>query len=366
MSTRAQQGYLLLADISGYTSFLADTEIEHAHEVMSELLELIIGQLTPTLTLAKLEGDAVFVYAPQPRLARGEILLELAEATYVAFRDRVTGMHRRTTCTCSACRAIPTLDLKFMAHYGTYIGQTVAGNSEVVGSDVNLVHRLLKNGVSAQTGWRAYALFSRACLEQIGLPPTGLAAGSESYEHLGTIETYSVDLRARYEELSAARHAFISPQEADAVLTYEFAAAPPVVWDWLNDPAKRNQWAPEVHWSVVARPGGRTGVGARNHCAHGKGGMTETVLDWRPFDYVTTRQEQGPMVMIVTSQLEPIATGTRLHYHVRMETRLPRWLMGPICRLMFNTVFNIRKSWANINRLLAEPTDASPAEARAA
>src|SRR6185436_5021763 len=141
METKTQHGYLVLADISGFTSYVAGTELEHANEILTELLELIIARFTPTLTLSKLEGDAVFAYAPEARFSRGEELVELIEATYIAFRDLVENMRRRTTCQCNACRAIPTLDLKFLTHHGDYIVQHVAGIKELVGSDVNLVHR---------------------------------------------------------------------------------------------------------------------------------------------------------------------------------------------------------------------------------
>ena len=36
-----ESGYLLLADISGYTAFLAQTELEHANEILSDLLETV-------------------------------------------------------------------------------------------------------------------------------------------------------------------------------------------------------------------------------------------------------------------------------------------------------------------------------------
>src|SRR5919108_352233 len=132
---RTQHGYLLLADISGYTSYVAATELEHSQAVLSELLEIIVHQLTPTLTLSKLEGDAVFVYAPDSSIARGDSLLDLIESTYVAFRDGVEASRRRTTCECNACRAIPSLDLKFLAHHGDYFQQTITGIKELVGSD---------------------------------------------------------------------------------------------------------------------------------------------------------------------------------------------------------------------------------------
>src|SRR5215510_1939789 len=88
MESKIQRGYLVLADISGFTSYMATTELDHAHEILSELLELVVSSFAPVLTLSKLEGDAVFAYAPESKLPRGETLFELVEATYAAFKDR--------------------------------------------------------------------------------------------------------------------------------------------------------------------------------------------------------------------------------------------------------------------------------------
>jgi len=59
----AREGYLLLADISGYTAFLTGTELEHAHPIVHELTGLICERLTPPMRFVELEGDAVFCYA---------------------------------------------------------------------------------------------------------------------------------------------------------------------------------------------------------------------------------------------------------------------------------------------------------------
>lgn len=37
---QAQRGYLLLADISGYTALLTGTELEHSHVIVCELTKL--------------------------------------------------------------------------------------------------------------------------------------------------------------------------------------------------------------------------------------------------------------------------------------------------------------------------------------
>ncbi len=357
MEAKTQHGYLVLADISGYTSYLAGTELEHSQEVLTELLELIVHRLTPTLTLCKLEGDAVFAHAPETRFSRGEALLELIESTYVAFKDRLEGIRRRTTCECNACRAIPTLDLKFITHHGDYILQSVAGINELVGSDVNLVHRLLKNHISEAKGWRAYALFTEKSLERMGLKPEGLHPQTETYEHLGDVQTYTQNIKARYQEITEARKVFVPADEADFVITMDFPASPPVVWDWLNDPYKRNQWGGgHAVWSAGTRPSGRTGVGARNHCAHGKGVSVETILDWRPFDYVTAETKDGSMVTVETFQLEALAdgSGTRLHDRSKAIMPLPRWLRRSLLNFYLIRMNKYDQLLANFARLLAE------------
>ncbi len=335
METITQHGYLVLADISGYTSYLAGVELDHAHEILTALLETIIGRFKTLLTISKLEGDAVFAYAPEAKIPRGETLLELVECTYLAFRDHVEAAHRRTTCTCNACRAIPTLDLKFMTHHGDYIVQHVAGIHELVGSDVNLAHRLMKNHISEATGWKAYALFTDEGLEHMQLKPAGMHAQTEAYEHLGEVKTYSLDLHARYKELKEARRVFLTAEEADFVYTYDFPASPPVMWDWLNEPRKRVRWSEFDTFSWFQRKDGRTGTGAQSHCVHGKEVInSETYLDWRPFDYFTYEGTSGPMLATYQFELLPANQGTRVHVHMKGKMPLPALVRKPMLKSM--------------------------------
>ncbi len=173
MSSTIQRGYLVLADISGYTAYLAGVELDHAHEILTDLLETIIDCFKPVLTISKLEGDAVFAYGPDSSVMRGEAMLELVETTYLAFRDRRQAVQNRTTCTCQACHNIPALDLKFIVHHGEYLLQHVRTIVEPIGSDVNLAHRLMKNTVSQAIGWRAYAMYTQPALERMGISLPG-------------------------------------------------------------------------------------------------------------------------------------------------------------------------------------------------
>lgn len=358
MESKAQHGYLLIADISGYTSFLAKSELEHAHDILTELLEILVKQLTARLALSKLEGDAVFVFAPESQIPRGETLLELMEATYVKFRDEREAIRRRTTCQCNACRNISSLDLKFMAHHGDYMLQRVTGIHELVGSDVNLIHRLLKNHVSEQTGWRAYALFTEAALMHLGVRPEGMHEDIENYEHLGDVKVSVLNLADRYKELVDARRYTIEPRQAHYIVQGDLPATPSIVWDWINDPVKRAMlgFQDGLKFVPVLLTGGRTGANSITHCIHGKDvAMVETVRDWRPFDYLTVTQEFMGLKVDWQYVLTPLDDHTtRLEMRLLTHSRYPNFISRIISKVFFSRMFPIKMMAVKLQNFIAD------------
>jgi hypothetical protein len=66
------EGYLILADVPGYTGFLAGMEVEHASGILTELIQEMLDGLTPPLELGGVEGDAVFAHGGEGIVTRGE------------------------------------------------------------------------------------------------------------------------------------------------------------------------------------------------------------------------------------------------------------------------------------------------------
>ena len=365
MSTITQHGYLVLADISGYTSFVAKTELEHSHEILTELLELLVDKFKPLMTISKLEGDAVFAYVDESRITRGETLIEFMESIYVAFRDRQISMRRKTTCTCNACINIPSLDLKFIAHHGDYIIQNIANIRELVGSDVNLIHRLLKNHVAESTGWRAYMMLTDKCLEHLTLQLENSHIQMEEYEHLGEVKTYNVDLHSRYKEITDDRRILIDEKDADFIIRTDFTTPPHVTWEWIQDPVKRNLWGDgHTHWSNGDRPKGRAGKGMSNHCAHGKSISTEVALDWRPFEYSTTDSYNNEKKNFSeTVRFESLSNGgTRVHDIMQMHMPMPRFLRRMVAHIMMVYVYKYDQVLQKAARLAEEEYAKAQAE----
>lgn len=198
----AANGPLLLADISGYTGFLsavttahasdafADGNVPDAYALVSSLLDAIIGSVVPPFTLGKIEGDAVFAYATSPDgFPRGQAVLDCIGSCYAAFRGRLSSARDVWSCRCDACAVVDTLDLKFVLHSGPFVIHPVGGTTELVGSEVVMVHRLLKNHAADIVGDRPYALITEAAADALDVPCGGAREVVEQYEHLPPIVT---------------------------------------------------------------------------------------------------------------------------------------------------------------------------------
>ena len=59
-----ERGLLLIADVSGYTRYLGGVELDHAQDILADLLGAVVAN-TSVMRTAKLEGDAVFCHAPR-------------------------------------------------------------------------------------------------------------------------------------------------------------------------------------------------------------------------------------------------------------------------------------------------------------
>jgi hypothetical protein len=199
-SLERRQGALLLADISGYTGFLQGVDEAHqeladadeppiAYVVMSSLLDTIVGALEPMFQLAKLEGDAVFATAVDAALD-GDDLLDHIDGIYRAFREQLGSAEANWICQCSACVRVKELDLKFIVHHGRWISQSIGGQAEVAGPDVNLVHRLLKNHARDVVGAAPYVLLTQAVIDARAIPTAGMADGEESYEDVPAVRVH--------------------------------------------------------------------------------------------------------------------------------------------------------------------------------
>jgi hypothetical protein len=311
----AERGYIVIADITGYTAFLGSSELEHAEDSLKDLLNLIIDQTKPPLVISRLEGDAVISYAPEASFLQGQTMVEIIENTYVKFREARQRMRLNTTCTCKACQNIPNLDLKFFVHHGTYALQNMANYTELVGNDVNVTHRLLKNHIKEQTGISAYAAYTQAAVDALGIHElvVEMQEHIEEFPDVGEVKLYVENLEPVWQGESLRRRVFVDPEEAFFTTETEIPAEPPLVWDYFTKPEYRSVMMGADSMEITDKSAGRTDEGAVYVCAHGDALVPQPVLDWRPFEYYTyeTSMPAG-LSVIITTRFMPIEEGTRV------------------------------------------------------
>ncbi len=329
------EGYLLIADITGYTMYLSQSELDHAQQILTELLELLLEHTRPPLVLSRLAGDAVISYGLGDNFYKGQTFLEMIEDTYVAFRKAIEQMALNNTCHCNACTNISHLDLKFFIHYGSFAIQHIVDHDELVGSDVNLIHRLLKNHVADLIGLSAYTLYTAQALERLNLPGLveTLVPLEETYEYLGTEPIWVKDMHPVWEQKHAAMHLEIPPGQMSFQLETEIGMSPDRVWDYLINPETLNRLIRADRMEVSHLSHGRVDSGSVYQCFHGNRTTPFTILEWQPFERILM-QIALPLPGcsgLMEFRLAPSPNGTRL-FQVYSKTKgpLPARLVGDL------------------------------------
>jgi hypothetical protein len=185
----AQRTLLLIADISGYTRYLRThrMSLAHAEVNLTRLLEAVIDA-APGFDLIEIEGDAAFLARradPHDDGATADAMARAVAAMHRAFH-RERRYVASNLCPCAACEETNDMKLKFVAHVGEVADQTIRNRRKLVGIDVILVHRLLKNAVEDPE----YVLMSDELYRAAGPAFEPVRALVQELEGLGTVVTY--------------------------------------------------------------------------------------------------------------------------------------------------------------------------------
>lgn len=146
------QGLLFIPDISGFTRFVNETEIDHSRLIIQELLEILINANQLGLEISEIEGDAILFYkfGSPPEL---KVLYEQVQKMFVEFHRSIVAYERRRYCQCSACLSAINLTLKVITHYGEFTDYNVKHFKKLIGRDLIVAHQLLKNDIPLHEYW---------------------------------------------------------------------------------------------------------------------------------------------------------------------------------------------------------------------
>ena len=162
------KGLVFIPDISGFTRFMNEIEIDHGQLIIQELLETLINANQIGLEVSEIEGDAILFYkfGEPPKL---EELYKQVEKMFCEFHKNIIAYDHRRFCQCKACTSAINLTLKVVTHYGEFTSYHVKSFNTLIGKDIIVAHQLLKNDIEQHEYW----LVTKSLLKDN--PPAGFA-----------------------------------------------------------------------------------------------------------------------------------------------------------------------------------------------
>lgn len=240
---------IFIPDISGFTNFVNQTEIDHSSHIISELIELIINQNKLGLHVSEIEGDSVLFYK-SGAVPKIETILIQAETMFTAFHRYLKRYDSERICRCGACSTAINLNLKFVVHSGP-VKQIKTGNrAKLHGKTVILAHRLLKNQIKS----KAYILFSDAFSDSINhidhdkIPHNYKFSFDEAaypgFDRIKFIFTDLSNLKSKVPDLPFKGLSRTGSHHIHYQLTVDRPADS--VYENISDLSKRAQWHPKI------------------------------------------------------------------------------------------------------------------------
>jgi uncharacterized protein YndB with AHSA1/START domain len=268
-----QEGALVLADISGYSKFVAQTEVDHSWSILHELLDTMVRSVEGRMDVSQVEGDAILFISG---LSTAEVIAAL-EGTFVCFHRRLRDMQAVSTCPCSACANIGVLKLKFVVHHGRFSRQRLGNVEQLHGADVIVAHRLLKNSVPS----KEYLLVTDAVLERLIEERRERFTPHREEFDLGTISGGYEEIAYLWQAAEAAERKVVLPEEA--MVSSDITVEAPIegVYESMLKPdiMQRYLFADAVE-SIDGARGEQ--LGGEFHCHHGGTTITMRVVSVEP------------------------------------------------------------------------------------
>jgi hypothetical protein len=180
---------ICIPDISGFTRFMSDTNIELSSKVIPALLNEIIYSNEIELKVSEIEGDAILFFR-KGELPPFKDLINQCKLFFTQFYQQLDLLSKKYSEE-KGVDNVPELGLKIVLHFGEHVESVQIGNRiKLMGEDVIVAHRLLKNDIKEDE----YLLISEHLLNQYkdevierNFGWGELQDEEERYKHLGDI-----------------------------------------------------------------------------------------------------------------------------------------------------------------------------------
>jgi len=136
------EALIFIADISGFTKFVRNTDPLVGQSITSQLLSTIIDSNALGLKVVEIEGDAILFckFGKPPELS---LILSQYQSMLVSFKKKLQEIN-------TALNTNFDLSLKLITHYGSLIEYSLNGFIKFYGEALIVAHRLLKNSLESR------------------------------------------------------------------------------------------------------------------------------------------------------------------------------------------------------------------------
>jgi hypothetical protein len=180
---------ICIPDISGFTRFMSDTNIELSAKVIPALLNEIIYANEIGLRVSEIEGDAILFFKKGKLPPFGDLISQ-CKSFFIQFYEQLETLSMRYNEE-RGIKNVPKLGLKIILHFGEDVESVQIGSHiKLMGEDVIIAHRLLKNDIEEEE----YLLISEQLLNQYKKEDIKRNFGwgellddEERYKHIGDI-----------------------------------------------------------------------------------------------------------------------------------------------------------------------------------
>ncbi|UOQ72758.1 DUF2652 domain-containing protein [Hymenobacter cellulosilyticus] len=180
---------LFIPDISGFTRFIQESGSVLAPQLIADLLEILVEANTLDMEVSEIQGDAILFYRLGPPPTIQEVVTQ-CRRIFLDFQNYVRLVERDLDSELSTALRAHDLTIKIIVHFGKVSVAQIRQFTKLMGRDVIVVHRLLKNNVTGNE----YILLSDGYLETQPAADvarsfswTRLLRGTCMYDYLGEI-----------------------------------------------------------------------------------------------------------------------------------------------------------------------------------
>jgi uncharacterized protein YndB with AHSA1/START domain len=245
--TNSKSTLIYIPDISGFTNFVNNTEINHSRHIISELLEIIIDSDKFGMSVSEIEGDAVLFFKEDvPSISD---LIEQCQNTFINFHNHLRRYNTERICRCGACETAANLSLKFIVHKGNVEIISIKGHQKLYGSDVILAHMLLKNSIPENE----YILITdqdeleRSSIEIDKKEWITVKRGSDTYKNFGKYYYSFIPIKKLLKKLVEPSQISFPGLGPDKIIIEETINAPAdLIYENLTNLDKRLEWNADI------------------------------------------------------------------------------------------------------------------------